>query len=98
MSKLSITVKNTGNKTFFVDWDESDVKVKGGTYRRIGGGKNTCKPNDTVTIDDTATFAADASRRYRICTVEGDNELTTTLPSQNGFTSDSSPIFNINRG
>jgi len=95
MSKLSITVKNTGTKQFEVDRDESKVKVKGGTWKAIGGGQNTCAAGDTVSKTDSALFGSEANRRYLMYVREDDNDSFTYYPSPTGYTSDSSPLINI---
>jgi hypothetical protein len=97
MPKLSITVKNTGTKSFEVNWDQSKVRVKGGTWKALGGGQNTCAAGDTVSITDNALFGSDANRRYQIYTVEDDNPFFTYYPSTSGWTTDSSPMINITR-
>ena len=95
MSKLSITVVNDGDEAVEVDWEQSSVKVKGGTYRTIGGGRQTCPPHQSVSTDDSALFGAGANRRYRIHTQRNDNDAVKYYPSESSYTDDPTPVIHV---
>lgn len=95
MSKLSIKVTNKLNEPAEIEWNLSSVKVKGGTYKIIGGGTNTCAPNASVEMVDNALFGAGANRRYRIHYSVRDNDAIKYYPSESSYTDDPTPTITI---
>jgi len=95
MSQLSIKVVNKLNEPIEVAWDASSVKVKGGTYKSIGGGTNTCAPNASVEMVDKALLGTGAKRRYRIHYSLNDNDAIQYYPSPSGYTEDPTPVITI---
>lgn len=83
---INVEVHNTGSVAYTVDWGASKVKVKGGTYKKIGNSVVTVNPGQTKTEDFKATFNCGAKRRYQIKTTEGTNSRTTYVPSTTGWT------------
>lgn len=83
---ITIKVKNTGNATYTVNWDDSKVKVKGGLWKKIGDGKESVSPGAIVSTTYKALFNCGSKRRYQVRTLKGGSEKTTYYPSSSTWT------------
>jgi len=103
--QINVFVKNTGKYGLFVQGgDETAVKSKNGTWRRLGAGGwqvwHELPPGETRGDNYAATFSCTVSRRYRIAYLckDGANKdqvLTDYYPSPTGWTTNSPVTVNL---
>lgn len=64
--QITVRIKNKRSRPVTVDWKQSKVKTKGGTWKKLGTNKITVHGKRTKTHHYSATFGCNAKRRYRI--------------------------------
>ena len=90
--QITITVENTGNSAFTVNWDESKVKVRGGTWKKIASNSSELVPAGGSRSETfTALFNCGAKRRYQIHMAQGGNTEVEYHPSPSRWTTDQTP-------
>ncbi|WP_437724794.1 hypothetical protein [Sorangium sp. So ce861] len=96
--QITVRVHNSGSQTFTVNWDESKVKARGGTWDKLA--KNSSEqvdPGETKSVVYGALFNCGANRRYQIHTTEDGNDDVEYFPSETTWTTDQTPTINISR-
>ena len=93
---INVEVHNTGSQTITVDWGDSKVKVKGGTWKKIGSSAVSIAAGDTKTEDFKATFNCGAKRRYKIKSTEGSSSKTTYHPGTSSWTTAQTVHVHVN--
>ncbi|KYF96779.1 hypothetical protein BE20_39330 [Sorangium cellulosum] len=94
--QITVRVHNSGSQSFAVDWDESKVKARGGTWDKLAkSSSEQVDPGETKSIVYGALFNCGANRRYQIHTTRGGDEETTYFPSPDGWTTDQTPTINV---
>ena len=97
MPRLTVKVVNQDNEPINIDWHDSKVKVRGGTYKKLSNNTNTdiILPGEHASIVYDATFGANVKRRYQISVNNGDSTKVKVYPSHNGWTEDPTPTIKV---
>ncbi|WP_437548645.1 hypothetical protein WME97_00775 [Sorangium sp. So ce367] len=94
--QITVRVHNSGSRPFTVDWDESKVKVSGGTWDKLAKtSSESVGAGQTKSVVYGALFNCGANRRYQIHTTRGGDEETTYFPGVSDWTTSQSPTINI---
>ncbi|WP_437669746.1 hypothetical protein [Sorangium sp. So ce131] len=94
--QITVSVRNTGNQAFTVHWDESKVKVSGGTWDKLArNSSEVVGAGQTKSIVYGALLGCGANRRYQIHTSQGGDEETTYFPSSSDWTKDETPRVDV---
>ncbi|KYF54723.1 hypothetical protein BE04_24505 [Sorangium cellulosum] len=94
--QITVRVHNSGSQSFAVDWDESKVKARGGTWDKLANNSSEqVDPGETKSIVYGALFNCGANRRYQIHTTRGGDEETTYFPGPDSWTTDQTPTINV---
>ncbi|WP_437570833.1 hypothetical protein [Sorangium sp. So ce542] len=94
--QITVRVHNSGSQAFAVDWDESKVKARGGTWDKLArNSSEQVAPGETKSIVYGALFNCGANRRYQIHTTRGGDEETTYFPGPDSWTTDQTPTINV---
>ncbi|WP_437813600.1 hypothetical protein [Sorangium sp. So ce1078] len=94
--QITVRVHNSGSQAFTVNWDESKVKVSGGTWSKLANSSSeVVGAGQTKSIVYGATFNCGANRRYQIHTTQGGDEETTYFPGVSSWTTDQTPTINV---
>lgn len=94
--QITVSVHNSGSQAFTVDWDESKVKVSGGTWDKLANNSSELVgAGQTKSVVYGALFNCGANRRYQIHTTQGGDEETNYFPGVSSWTTDQTPTINI---
>ncbi|WP_437485356.1 hypothetical protein WME75_00660 [Sorangium sp. So ce1014] len=94
--QITVRVHNSGSQAFTVNWDESKVKVSGGTWSKLANtSSELVGAGQTKSVVYGALFNCGANRRYQIHTSQGGDEETTYFPSVSGWTTDQTPTIDV---
>lgn len=95
--KITIKVKNNKNHPITVDWKSSKVKIKGGTFKKLGTNSQSVPPGQTVSHSYNADFGCNKNRQYKIYwSGSGGSDGWVYHPGPNGFTKDVTFTVKIN--
>ena len=97
MPRLTVEVINQDNEPIIIDWHNSKVKVRGGTYKKLSNSENidTILPGKNASIVFNTTFGANAKRRYQISVNNGDSTKLVYHPGQNDWTENPTPTIKV---
>ena len=93
--KMTIEIVNKTNRSIIVDKKKSKVKIKGGTWRKIGKTTTEVRKGEKVSIPYNATFGCKKKRQYRISWSGQGEGGTKYHPSTTGFTTSQTVTINI---
>ncbi|AUX44869.1 uncharacterized protein SOCE26_063390 [Sorangium cellulosum] len=94
--QITVSVRNTGSQAFTVNWDESKVKVSGGTWDRLArNSSERVDAGETRSIVYGALWGCGANRRYQIHTSQDGDDETTYFPSSSDWTTDTTPRVDV---
>jgi hypothetical protein len=64
--KLTVKIQNMTKRSITVDKSKSQVKVKGGVWKKLGRNTTEVRRGDTISIPYSAAFGCNAKRQYRV--------------------------------
>jgi hypothetical protein len=92
---ITLELHNPGTVGSTVDWEDSDVRVMSGFWKRLGSGTTYVAPGDTVYWNFTADLGCGHFRNYRLDVNQGGSSWFVYEPSLNTYTNDLSPHFHV---
>lgn len=84
--KIKVDVKNKTGSTINVDWKDSKVKIKNGTWKKLGTNSQTIGKGATKSHSYNATFGCNKNRQYKIYWSGAGQDGWEYYPSTSGFT------------
>ena len=93
--KITIEIVNKTSRSIIIDKKDSKVKIKGGTWRKIGKNNTEVRGGEKVSIPFNATFGCKKKRQYRISWSGQGEGGTKYHPSTTGFTTNQTVKINI---
>ena len=83
---VNVEIHNVTDEDAQVDWSDSQVKIRYGTWRTLGSSTRSVDAGEEIVEDFNLTFGCGTARQYRFQFIQDGNVWTDYFPSDSTFT------------
>lgn len=94
---VNVEIHNVDSEDAQVDWSDSQVKIRYGTWRTLGSSTRTVEAGEEIVEDFNLTFGCGTDRQYRFQFIEDGAVWTDYFPSDSTFTDNQTIHVHIDR-